>query len=80
MIHLAFHHVTVWKEAKKYLHRSQDPENPPHKHKSIVCVICKRFVIGTEKIHYLSKDNVIAHTQRLSVESYKKYYETVLVL
>ncbi len=27
------------KEAKKYLHRSQDPENP-HKHKSIVCVIC----------------------------------------
>jgi hypothetical protein len=27
------------KETKKYLHRSQDPENP-HKHKSIVCVIC----------------------------------------
>jgi hypothetical protein len=27
------------KEAKKYLHRSQDLENP-HKHKSIVCVIC----------------------------------------
>ncbi len=66
------------KEAKKYLHRSQDPENP-HKHKSIVCVICNQFVIGTEKIHYLSKDNMIAHTQRLSVESYKKYYETVLV-
>jgi hypothetical protein len=66
------------KEAKKYLHRSQDPENP-HKHKSIVCVICDRLIIGTEKIHYLSKDNIIAHTQRLSVESYKKYYETVLV-
>jgi hypothetical protein len=27
------------KEAKKYLHRTQDPENS-HKHKSIVCVIC----------------------------------------
>jgi hypothetical protein len=27
------------KEAKKYLHRTQDPENA-HKHKSIVCVIC----------------------------------------
>jgi hypothetical protein len=66
------------KEAKKYLHRSQDPENP-HKHKSIVCVICDQFNIGTEKIHYLSKDNIIAHTQRLSVECNKKYYETVLV-
>ena len=27
------------KEAKKYLHRTQDSLNP-HKHKSIVCVIC----------------------------------------
>jgi hypothetical protein len=27
------------KEAKKYLHRTQNPENS-HKHKSIVCVIC----------------------------------------
>ncbi len=26
-------------EAKKYLHRTQDSLNP-HKHKSIVCVIC----------------------------------------
>ena len=66
------------KEAKKYLHRTQDPENS-HKHKSIVCVICNWFIIGTEKIHYLSKDNISAHTQRLSVESYERYYETVLV-
>ncbi len=27
------------KEAKKHLHRTQDPENP-HTHKFIVCVIC----------------------------------------
>jgi hypothetical protein len=26
------------KEAKKNLHRNQDPENP-HKHESIICVI-----------------------------------------
>ncbi len=60
------------------MQRSQDPENS-HKHKSIVCVICDQFIIGTKMIHYLSKDNIIAHTQRLSVESYEKYYETVLV-
>jgi hypothetical protein len=65
------------KEGKK-LHRTQDPENA-HKHKSIVCAICNRFIIRTEKIHYLSKDNISAHTQILSVESYKRYYETVLV-
>jgi hypothetical protein len=66
------------KEAKKCLHRTQDHDNP-HKHKSIVCVICDRFIIGTEKNHHLSKDNVGAHSQRLSVKSYKRYYETVLV-
>jgi hypothetical protein len=65
------------KEAKK-THRTQDPENA-HKHKSIVCVICNQFIIRTEKIHYLSMDNISAHTQRLSVESYKRYCETVLI-
>ena len=67
------------KEAKKNLHWTQDPENA-HKHKSIVCEICDWFIIGTEKIHYLSKDNISAHTQRLSLESYKRYYETLLIL
>ncbi len=65
------------KEAKKYLHRTQDSYNP-HKHKSIVCVICDRFIIGTETIHYLSKDNISAHGKRLSVETYERYYDTNL--
>jgi hypothetical protein len=64
------HDFECMKEAKKYLHRTQDPEHA-HKHESIICVICDQFIIGTEKIHYLSKDNISAHTQRLSVESYK---------
>jgi hypothetical protein len=65
------------KEAKKYLHRTQDSLNP-HKHKSIVCVVCDRFIIGTETIHFLSKNNIIAHERRLSVESYERYYDTKL--
>ena len=61
------------KEAKKYLHRTQHSLYP-HKHKSIVCAICDRFIIGTETIHYLSKNNIIAHERRLSVESYDKLF------
>ncbi len=41
------------KEAKKILHRTQHPTNP-HSHKAIVCIICDRFIIGTEKIHKLT--------------------------
>ncbi len=31
--------IECMKVAEKYLHRTQDPENP-HNHKSIICVIC----------------------------------------
>jgi hypothetical protein len=37
------------KEALKFLHRTQNAESL-HKHKSFVCVICDRFIIGTEII------------------------------
>jgi hypothetical protein len=65
------------KEAKKYLHRTQNSFNP-HKHKSIVCVLCYWFIIGTETIYYLLQNNISAHGRRLSVESYEKYYDTKL--
>jgi hypothetical protein len=65
------------KEAKKYLHRTQDSFNP-HKHKSIVCIVCDQFINGTETIYYLSKNNISAHGRRLSVESYERYYDTKL--
>jgi hypothetical protein len=45
------------KEAKKFLQRTQDLSDPL-KHKAIVCVICDRFIIGTETIHYLSTENI----------------------
>jgi hypothetical protein len=61
------------KEALKFLHRNQYAENP-HKHKSIVCVICDRFIIGTEIIHYLLKESIIEHNHTSSVKSYETYY------
>jgi hypothetical protein len=65
------------KESLKYLHRTKDPENPL-KHRAIVCIICDRFIIGTEAIHKLTKQQILLHERRLSVASYEEYYETKL--
>ena len=65
------------KQAKKCLQRTQDLTDPL-KHKAIVCVICDRFIIGTETIHYLSTENIKIHRKRISVESYEKFYNTKL--
>ncbi len=65
--------IHCMKEANKILHRTQESDNS-HKHKSIVCVICDWFIIGTETIHYLSKDRMGEHSNRLSVKNYKRNY------
>jgi len=65
------------KKAKKLLQRTQDPENH-HRHRTIVCIICDRFIIGTEGICKLTKDQISQHSEILSVESYENYYETTL--
>jgi hypothetical protein len=43
-----------------------------------VCIICDSFIIGTETIHKLTKEEIGAHSERLGVKSYKKYYQTTL--
>ncbi len=65
------------KEAKQFLHRTRDPANP-HKHRATVCIICDRFIIDTETIHKLTKEDICAHSERLSVKSYEEYYQTTL--
>ena len=65
------------KESVKYLHRTKDPDDPL-KHRAIVCIICDRFIIGTEAIHKLTKEQILLHERRLSVASYEEYYETKL--
>ncbi len=61
------------KEAKQILHRTQNPTNP-QSHRAIVCILCDRFIIGTEKIHKLSSYQISQHTNRLSVKTYKTYH------
>jgi hypothetical protein len=65
------------KEAKQFLHRTRDPANP-HQHRATVCIICDRFIIGTETIHKLTKEDFGAHSERLGVKSYEEYYQTTL--
>ena len=61
------------KEAKQFLHRTQDPANP-NMHRATVCIICNHFIIGTETIHKLPKEDIGAHSERLGVKSYEEYY------
>ena len=44
------------KEAKQFLHRTRDPGHP-QRHKATVCIICDRFIIGTETIQKLTKED-----------------------
>jgi hypothetical protein len=57
------------KEAKQYLHRTRDLANL-HQHRATVCILCDRFIIGTETIHKLTKEDIGAHSERLGVKSY----------
>ncbi len=66
------------KEALKFLHRTQNAENP-HKYKSIVCVICDRFIIGTKTIHYLSKESIIEHSHEFLSKVMKPTMESLLL-
>ncbi len=65
------------KETKQSLHRTWDPANPLW-HRATVCIICDRFIIGTETIHKLTKEDIGAHSKRLGVKIYEEYYQTTL--
>ncbi len=43
-----------------------------------MCIICDCFIVSTETIHKLKKEEISARSKRLSVESYEKYYDTTL--
>ena len=47
-------------------------------HGNAVCVICDRHMRDEEFGQYVSKKSIMAHTHRLSVESYEKHYKTTL--
>ena len=38
-------------------------------HAALICVICDRFIVGTEKFHWLAKKTILEHKDRLKVGS-----------
>jgi hypothetical protein len=71
--HTSGNYTNCGKDALNFLHRTQNAEYP-HKHESIVCVICDLFNIGTETIHYFSKNSISEHSHIISVKSNETYY------
>ena len=43
-----------------------------------MCVICNELIIGTEEACSLSKEHILKHKQRLSVESYNEFFGRLL--
>ena len=59
------------KTALKYLHRTFDPETGMHQ--SHVCVVCDCFILGTQKLKRLNKNQLKVHENRLSVDQYMSF-------
>ena len=60
-------------EAKEHMCKTMSPsldEDGHRMHHAPVCIICDEFILGTEKICYLTKEQIVKHRNRLSVESY----------
>ena len=68
------------KNALKYLHRTkvEEPNGRGFKHRAHVCIICDRFIIGTEPLKWMTRPDIRAHKNRLSVKAYKAHYNTKL--
>ena len=61
------------KTALKYLHRTVDPETGMHQ--SHVCVVYGCFILGTQKLKRLNKNQLKVHVNRLSVDQYMSFHK-----
>ena len=68
------------KNALKYLHRTkvEEPDGRGFKHRAHVCIICDCFIIGTEPLKWMTRPDIRAHKNRLSVKAYEAHYNTKL--
>jgi hypothetical protein len=49
-------------------------DGKPDVFKARVCVVCDRFIIGTEKIYCITGDQLKSHEAVLGVSSYTAYH------
>ena len=49
-------------------------DNDHLRHQANVCVICDEVIIGTEEVCSIEKEQILKHSDRLSVRSYNEFY------
>ncbi len=48
--------------------------NCDDRHRAIGCSVCDQFIIGTEELCWITKEELLEHKDRLGVEAYQEYY------
>lgn len=56
----------------------ESTSDPKLKQQANVCIICDRLIIGLEEVLWLSKDEILLNSSRLSIENYELYYRIQL--
>ena len=59
--------------ALEYLHRTQVEGNDDSVHQAHVCVVCDCFILGTEILTRITKQQLQEHKERLSVTKYEEF-------
>ena len=59
--------------ALEYLHRTQVEGNDDSVHQAHVCVVCDCFILGTEILTRITKQQLQEHKEQLSVAKYKEF-------
>ena len=57
----------------EYLHRTQVEDNDDSVHQAHVCVVCDCFILGTEILIRITKQQLQEHKKRLSVTKYEEF-------
>ena len=65
------------KNAVKFLHRTKDEQDPSF-HQMPVCLVCDCFIIGTERVHRMTKKTIQKYKPALSVHSYQVFHNVTL--
>ena len=60
---------------KKWIELITQTHRGNNNHQALVCVICDRLIIGTERIHSLTKERILENQIRLSVKTYEEFYD-----
>ena len=63
--------IKCQQETCEYL---QNTKNDDGSFSANICIICEWYIIGTEKIHWLTSRRIFQHRHRLSIDVWEKLY------